>query len=63
MNTTQQNIEAVERLLNRKQAVPAQMTRSLLIDLRVARALIVSLQKKVAELESQPVAEAQPAEA
>lgn len=60
VNNTQTNMEAVERLLNKRQAVPAQMTRNLLIDLRVARALVTTLQKRIVELESQPVAQPEP---
>lgn len=50
MNTTQ-NLEAIARLLERKQAIPSQMIRELVIDLKAQMALNNALKKRVTELE------------
>jgi hypothetical protein len=50
---TQSTIDAVARLLDRKQAVPSQIIRNLLTDLKAYYALSVSQAKRLAELEAE----------
>lgn len=51
-------IEAVQRLLDKKQAIPTQLVRDLLIELRTFKGLYELSQKKIAELTAQPAEEA-----
>jgi hypothetical protein len=54
---TQQNLDAIKRLLERKQAIPSQMIRELMIDCKAQMALNNALKKRVTELEMKPVTE------
>jgi hypothetical protein len=54
MNTTR-TLETVSRLLERKQAVPTQIIRDLLIECKAQVALNNALTKRAADLEAKPV--------
>jgi hypothetical protein len=54
---TQQNLDAIKRLLERKQAIPSQMIRELMIDCKAQMALNNALKKHIADLEAKPVTE------
>lgn len=54
MNTnTQSNLDAIKRLLDRKQSVPTMMVRNLASDCNVYRMLSISQAKRIAELEAE----------
>lgn len=58
MTTTTQNIEAIERMLKRGQAIPSKMIHDLIIDVKAQVALNNALKKHIADLEAKPVTEA-----
>lgn len=50
--TTQADIAAIERLLEKKQAVPSQLIRSLLMTVKVLMVLNAKQSKEIAELKA-----------
>ena len=52
MTTTTQNLEAVTRLLERKQQVPSKMIRDLVTDCKAYQALSTVQAKRITELEA-----------
>lgn len=59
MTTTTQNLEAVNRLLERKQQVPSKMIRDLVTDCKAYQALAAAQAKKLQQLEAELKAKAE----